>query len=232
MEIRILEYIEGAKQAAGLTVIIDVFRAFKVGCYVMHNGAEKIIALGEVKRAFQLKQENPGYVLMGERNERKVEGFDYGNSPTHIEDVSFTGRTIVQTTSAGTQGLVQATEANEIITGSLVNADAVAAYIKQQKPSTVSLVAMGYNGRLPADEDRLCAEYVQARLFDTKPDMEEAILKLKEGSGKRFFDPKNTGHSPPNDFFLCTRIGFFDFVLKAEKIKSDYVILRKQNVQY
>ena len=34
MEIRILELIEGAKKAEGLTVIIDVFRAFSLECYL------------------------------------------------------------------------------------------------------------------------------------------------------------------------------------------------------
>ena len=230
MEIRILEYLEGARKATGLTVIIDVFRAFTVGCYVVNNGAEKIIAVADVEVAFQLQRENPGCILMGERNERKVQGFDYGNSPTHIENVDFTGKTIVQTTSAGTRGLVQAMGTDEILTGSLVNADAVVAYIKQKSPPTVSLVAMGYAGRLPADEDRLCAKYIQDRLMGNKQDMENAIVELKEGSGKRFFDPQNINHSPPNDFFLCTQIGIFDFVLRAEEIFANSVILRKHAV--
>ncbi len=230
MEIRILEFVEGAKQAAGLTVVIDVFRAFTVGCYVTKNGAEKIIAVREVDTAFRLKQKNTGYILMGERNERKIEEFDYGNSPAQIENVDFGNKTIVQTTSAGTRGLVEATGADEIITGSLVNADAVVAYIKEKNPSVVSLIAMGYNGQYPADEDRICAEYIQSGLLDTRLDLEKAIVKLKEGSGKRFFDPKNINHSPPDDFFLSTRIGIFNFVLKAEEIQSEFVVLRKHNI--
>ena len=31
VEIRVLELLEGAKKARGLTVVIDVFRAFKIG---------------------------------------------------------------------------------------------------------------------------------------------------------------------------------------------------------
>ena len=33
MRVQILELIEGAKKAEGLTVIIDVFRAFTTECY-------------------------------------------------------------------------------------------------------------------------------------------------------------------------------------------------------
>ena len=231
MEIRILEYIEGAKKATGLTVVIDVFRAFTVGCYVMNNGASEIIAAGSVETARQLKQRDSDYILMGERNERQVEGFDFGNSPTHIENVDFQGKTVVQTTSAGTQGLVQAKDADDIITGSLVNADAVVRYIQQKNPSIVSLVAMGYAGKLPADEDLLCAEYIESQLYQSKTSHREAILKLKDGSGKRFFDPKNLNHSPPGDFYLCMQIGIFNFILKAEKICNDYVVLKKHAIE-
>ena len=35
--------IEGAKQATGVAVSIDVFRAFTVEAYLMSNGADKII---------------------------------------------------------------------------------------------------------------------------------------------------------------------------------------------
>lgn len=40
---------------------------------------------------------------MGERGGIMPEGFDYGNSPTEIEGIDFSGRTIVHTTSNGTK---------------------------------------------------------------------------------------------------------------------------------
>ena len=43
MEVTILQLLEGAKKSEGLAVIIDVFRAFSVACYVSGNGAKKII---------------------------------------------------------------------------------------------------------------------------------------------------------------------------------------------
>ena len=36
MNVSIFELIEGSRQAEGLTVIIDVFRAFSLECYIMH----------------------------------------------------------------------------------------------------------------------------------------------------------------------------------------------------
>jgi 2-phosphosulfolactate phosphatase len=53
MEVKILQLLEGAKDATGLTVIIDVFRAFSTACYVYDHGAVKIIPIGEIDQAIQ-----------------------------------------------------------------------------------------------------------------------------------------------------------------------------------
>ena len=81
MEIQILQLTEGAKKAKGLTVVIDVFRAFSTACYVFAAGAEKIIPVEHVEEAFNLKKTLTNVVMLGERLERKVPGFDFGNSP-------------------------------------------------------------------------------------------------------------------------------------------------------
>ena len=57
MKIKILQLIEGARQAAGVTVVIDVFRAFSVEAYLMSGGAEKIIPVGDIQLAYQYKEE-------------------------------------------------------------------------------------------------------------------------------------------------------------------------------
>ncbi len=143
MHIDILDLIEGAKQARGLTVIIDVFRAFSTACYVVGNGARQIIPVGDVDLAYKLREENPDYILMGERKGKMLPGFDYGNSPTEIQTVDFSGKTVIQTTSAGTQGFANAKDADALITGSFVNAEAIVAYIKKKSPEKVALVCMG-----------------------------------------------------------------------------------------
>ena len=72
MEVEILEFEAGARKATGLTVIIDVFRAFSVECYAFDAGAEKIIATGDVEKAFHLKNYYADSVLVGEREEKKT----------------------------------------------------------------------------------------------------------------------------------------------------------------
>ena len=180
MEIRILELIEGAKKAEGLTVIIDVFRAFSLECYLYARGASAVFPAGSVEEARHMKQVHPEYLLIGERWGRRCEGFDYGNSPSQTRDADLSGKKIVHTTSAGTQGIVNAVHAEEILTGSLVNARAVADYISRRQPETVSLVAMGNGGERTAREDVICARYIKCLLEGRPCLIDEEIRSLKQ----------------------------------------------------
>jgi 2-phosphosulfolactate phosphatase len=220
MEIKILQLTEGAKLAAGLTVVIDVFRAFSTACYVFAAGAEKIIPVEHVEEAFDLKKVFPDIVMLGERFEQKVPGFDFGNSPTHIMDQDFTGKTIVMTTSSGTKGIANAVLADEIITGSFVNAGAIIRYIQKINPAVVSLVCMGYEGRYPTQEDTFLAEYVRDKLQGEEPDFDKMKAMLTDGDGARLLDPANHEWSPSTDFELCLNPNRFDYILRIEKGES------------
>lgn len=230
MEIRILELIEGAGKARGLTVVIDVFRAFSVACYVMEKGAVKIIPVAKINTAYRLKRKHPEYILIGERDGRIQPGFDYGNSPAAILDGELRGKTVIQTTSAGTQGIAGAVNAQEIITGSFVNARAVARYIKMRQPEIVSLVAMGTAGISPSVEDLLCAKYIHNVLENETNDYEQMVEKIRNTSGRRFFNPGNKDWSPEKDFHLCLNLNRFNFVLKAEECVDGLMYLKKINV--
>ncbi len=217
MKIEILQLLDGAKAANGLTVIIDVFRAFSTACYAFDRGVEKIYPVGNLDRAYAFKTNYPDYILVGERNEQKPEGFDFGNSPSHLLDKDFQNKTMVHTTSSGTQGIANATKAEEIITGSFVNAGAIVNYIKYKQPESVSLVCMGYACLYPTDEDTLCAEYIKNELEGIESDYGRMVDVIKKGDGRRFFDPEKQSWSPEKDFKLCLDLNRFDFVLKVEK---------------
>ncbi|MBN1276896.1 MAG: 2-phosphosulfolactate phosphatase [Deltaproteobacteria bacterium] len=227
MQIVISEFREGARQARGLTVIIDVFRAFSVACYAVDSGASRIIATGDPDEAFRVKERYPNSLLVGERNETKIAGFDFCNSPTEIIKCDLSGKTLIHTTTAGTVGLVSAVNADLIITGSLVNASAVARFIAERKPGHVSLVAMGFRATISAEEDLLCAEYIKSKLEGREGNFDDRIAGLRHTAGQRFFNPENIDFSPPTDFFLCTMTDRFDFVLKAERRNDGNIDLRR-----
>ncbi|MFW5820231.1 MAG: 2-phosphosulfolactate phosphatase [Bacteroidota bacterium] len=227
MKISILHLVEGAKKARGLTVIIDVFRAFSLAAYAFGAGVEKIIPVGKVETAFKLKEENQDYILVGERNEEKVPGFDYGNSPTHIMKADLYGKTIIHTTSAGTQGLVNAMHADEVLTGAFVNASSIVDYVRKKDPSELSLVCMGYAAMHPVEEDSFCAEYIRNELEGRRNDFKKSVEIIRKTSGKRFFEQKKQSFSPSSDFDLCLNLNRFDFVLRASKEKNNRIVLQK-----
>lgn len=216
MDIEILQLLEGAKKAQGLTVIIDVFRAFSTACYAVGNGVQRIYPVGDLQMAYQLKQQHPEFILVGERNEQKPEGFDFGNSPSQLLESDLTGKIMVHTTSSGTQGIANATGADEIITGSFVNAGAIVDYIRKQNPAKVSLVCMGYSCQYPTDEDTLLAVYIKNELEGVANDFQAMVEQLRNGDGARFFSPEKQEWAPAADFDLCLSLNRFDFVLKVE----------------
>ena len=224
MNIKIFQSIEGAKKATGLTVIIDVFRAFSLEAYGFSMGAQKIIPVGDSAVAYRLKDENPQMILAGERNGKMLPGFDLGNSPSGLSTVDVCGKTIIHTTSAGTQGVANAQNATEILGGSLVNAKATAEYIRKSGATDISLVCMGYAGEYPTDEDTLCAEYIKSLLLGKEIDLSEGIERLKTTDGAKFFDKSQNDVFPENDFYMCTKVDCFDFAIRLCKgEKLDYM---------
>ncbi len=227
MNIEILHLIEGARKAHGLTVIIDVFRASSLACYLFDRGAEKIIPVGKIELAYKLKEQHPDYILIGERNNKKPPGFSFGNSPYEILNQDFSGKTVIHTTSAGTQGIVNAKKALKIITGSFVNAGAVIKFIKHYQPRNVSLVGMGYAGTTPIEEDTFCAEYIRNGLEGKKSNFSAMVETIRKTSGRRFFDPKKADYNPPEDFGLCLDLNAFNFVLEAVSDDKNIITLKK-----
>ena len=230
MNVEILQLIQGARQARGLTVVIDVFRAYSLEAYLLAKGAEKIIPIADAELAYKLKKENPDFILAGERHGKILPGFDLGNSPSELIDFDVKGKTVVHTTSAGTQGIANAVNASEILGGSLVNAKATVKYIKESGAKNVSLVCMGLEALCPTEEDTLCAEYIKSLIENSDLDIKSEAEKLKFTSGAKFFDDAQKDVFPKDDFFLCTDVDRFDFVMKLEKKGNDLPYMVKIDI--
>ena len=226
-----IKIVNDARLATGLAVVIDVFRAFTVEPYLINNGAERLIPVGDIQTAYDYKKKDNNCILIGERNGIILPGFDYGNSPSQVENIDFFGKTVIHTTSCGTQGIVKSVNAKEIITGSLVNAKAIARYITKNRIDEISLVALCRTGELPADEDILCAKYLKGLLEDKSlNNMKEEIEKLKTTTGSKFFDKLKQKDFPERDFYLCTEINKFDFILKVKKDEKGNLYIEKVNI--
>ncbi len=223
MEINILQGIDGASRARSLAVIIDVYRAFTLECYAFAGGCERVYPVGDINMALAMKKRHPDWILVGERGGAIIPGADLGNSPADIRDTDLTGKTLIHTTSAGTQGITRAkASADAVITASFVNAMAAADYIRAKSPETVSIVAMGEAGVRPTEEDTLCAEYIRSLLLGDAPAPAVYLDTLKT-AGAHFLDPAKRKIYPrgPEDLELCLAFNRFDFVIESTGVRVD-----------
>ena len=202
-----------ASEAVGVAVIIDIFRAASTEAYILNNNARYILPVGTIEEALLLKEENPSYVLIGENDGLKPDGFQYGNSPFEVLNVDFTGKVIIHRSTAGTKGVIAAKDCDEIIFGSFVTAKSIFNYIKAKNPEIVSIVAM--DGK--DTEDDMFAQYLASSLNNKSTNFEQILYKLKEHlASQRFLDETNTAF-PKEDFDLCLDIDRFDFICKIQK---------------
>jgi 2-phosphosulfolactate phosphatase len=220
MRVTVVDHVAGAQSAQGIAVVIDVFRAFSVAAYAFSRGAATVIPIAAVDDARELKRQHPDWLLIGERHARKLPGFDCGNSPADLEQLDLVGRTLIHTTHAGTQGLTNALQADEVLTGALVNAGAIVRYLQARQPEIVTIVRMGHEARENSDEDDICAELLRSRLVGEPMPIDGIRERLRgASSAQKFFDPA-CDWAPERDFELCTRVDEFDFVLQLDRAAS------------
>lgn len=214
IEVHTFHLLEGARCATGVAVIIDVFRAFTLAPCAIARGAERILPVATPEEALALKDADPGLLLAGERDGRPLPGFDFSNSPAEILRADLTGRSLVLRTSAGVQGLLAAEQADEVITGSFVNAAAIVTWLRDRGPAKVSLVCMGWNATERTAEDEACARYLRAGLRGAFPAFGPIRTRLRaDPSGAKFFDPAQPWF-PEADFDTCMRVSAYPFVLR------------------
>lgn len=217
MLLHVTDFVEGARGARGIAIVIDVFRAFSLAAHAFARGASSIVPVADVTTAHELKRQHPDWLLVGERHARRLPGFDCGNSPAQLEALEIGERTLIHTTHSGTQGLVNAVSAQEVLTGALVNAAAIARYVRSRHPQEVTLVRMGHEARERCAEDDLCAHILADRLRGGSAEVRDVSASLRQApSARKFFDPV-CDWAPERDFDLCTRIDTFDFVLRLDR---------------
>ncbi len=217
MEIAVKSLLEGAKEAEGTAVIIDVFRVGSTINYLFEKGVSRIFVVRDDEEAFRLKEEK-GCFLIGEKDGIKIRGFDLDNSPHDVLNSELGEKEIALKSSNGSEGIVNCKNADEILTASFTNAKATAEYLQEKNPGIVSLVAMG---RLKLnekrDEDEMCAEYIKALLQGEEMDFGEIREHLKKcKSSRRFLDPEIKPWIA-EDFHLAMELDRHNFAVRVKR---------------
>jgi 2-phosphosulfolactate phosphatase len=204
--------LENCHEATGVVLIIDVLRAFSTAAYAFSRGAQEILLVSTVEEALSLKSCIPNAKAMGEVGGLPPNGFDFGNSPTHICEENLAGITLIQRTGAGTQGAIRSQNAEVMLATSFVLANATVEYVKKLGVTEVTFVITGKLGDR-GDEDLACAEYLEALFRSKQPDTEPFVKRVFDSiDAIEHLDPTRP-EFPLSDLDYCTQINRFDFAM-------------------
>ncbi len=163
-------------------VVFDVLRATSTIVTALASGYRRVYPVADAGIALALANER-SFVLAGERRGEKIAGFPHGNSPLefiggpdtayHMSEISKgpsfnnnvwkTSDDLVLTTTNGTKAIRRAQSAHKVLTGSLLNARAVA-QAALREGLDINLVCAGTAGRFSL-EDTLGAGFVLAEIM-------------------------------------------------------------------
>lgn len=137
-------------------IVIDVLRATSTMVTALSFGSASILPVETVSQARDTCQ--PGDLLAGERFCKKINGFDFGNSPLEFMTGKLKEKRIVMTTTNGTRAIQKSLRASTIITGAMVNASACAQAALEIGRDVV-IVCAGTQDVFSL-EDGLCAGFI------------------------------------------------------------------------
>lgn len=120
-----------------IVVVVDVFRATTTMATAFHNGVCSIRPVATVEEALAYKMK--GWLVGAERNVKRCEFADFGNSPFDYKPEIVAGKDVAFTTTNGTRAITIAQSAYRVVTGAFINLQAVADYCMALKREVVVL---------------------------------------------------------------------------------------------
>jgi 2-phosphosulfolactate phosphatase len=130
-------------------VVVDILRATSCMTTAFAFGIKQITPVSKLEECLALKSSET--FTAGERDGKKVDGFDLGNSPFEYMEPHLKGKCIAFTTTNGTQAIVKSLGAREIVIGSFLNLKAVIHHLQQTK-NNILVVCAGWKGKVNLED--------------------------------------------------------------------------------
>ncbi|MBC7450769.1 MAG: 2-phosphosulfolactate phosphatase [Cytophagales bacterium] len=163
------------KTEGKVVVVIDILRATSCMTTALAHGINSITPVATLDECKALGAK--GYLTAAERDGKKVEGFDLGNSPFSYQDPALKGRDIVVTTTNGTQAIVKSAGAAEILIGSFLNFSAVVTYLRNQELDVLMHCA-GWKGKMNLEDTLFAGGVVDALKGEFSHDEDSVVTAL------------------------------------------------------
>jgi 2-phosphosulfolactate phosphatase len=193
-----------------LGIVVDVLRATSTIAQALATGYQRVLCCAEIDDALALRAELPNSLVGGERKAVQVEGFDVGASPREFLQVR--AETLILSTTNGTRAILEAAKrCDEVVLGSLLNLDAVAAAVGERD---AVVVCAGFQGAFALD-DAYCAGRIVQLLTASRTDaaigselIAEAFPTALEAFNARTYGPPGL----EEDIAYCARENLLDVV--------------------
>lgn len=184
----------------GIPVVADIFRATTNIVVMFMKGVEEVIPVGTIQEALSLKKE--GYVIFGEENTEKIEGFDYSNSPSETFGLELSGKKAAIKTTNGSDAIIKAGEGALI--GSFLNIDALARYLRNRE---VHIFPANIRGG-KATEDNEFAYALSKLILEPGADINVNIEMSRRGNGAE----RLLQHNLQNDLEFSLQRGITEII--------------------
>ena len=169
------------RQENDRVIVVDVFRATTTICAAFANGARAIIPVAGIQDAERYKAQ--GFSVGAERNARKCDFADFGNSPFDVTAEKVGGKTIVFTTTNGTQAVEAAKDSAYLLIGAFSNIDVLMEKSIEFGGRVVILCA-GWNNRINIEDTLFAGAFaeklIQKAVIRRLPDSVRIALHLWE----------------------------------------------------
>jgi len=196
--------------SAPLGIVVDVLRATSTIAQALAAGYDRVLCCAEIDEARSLRAELPSSLVGGERKAVRIDGFDLGASPRDFQEAR--AETLILTTTNGTRAILEtAKHCEDIVLGSLLNLDAVAAAVGGRD---AVVACAGFQGAFALD-DAYCAGRIVQLVKGSRTDAATASELIAQAfpTALEAFNARTYG--PPGleaDIAFCARENVLDVV--------------------
>jgi len=188
-----------------VAVVVDVLRATSTIAQALASGYRRVLCCAEIEEARRLRGEIEGSLVGGEREARRIDGFDVGASPREFLEPR--ADTLILSTTNGTRTILRAAERCEVVLlGSLLNLGAVADELRTRGEDAV-VVCAGFKGAFALD-DAYCAGRIVALLEAERSDAAIAAELIARSFADAHTALLARTYGPPGleeDILFCSR---------------------------
>ena len=146
-----------------VAVAVDVLRATTTICAAFQAGAEEVMPLLRLEDLAHYRQQ--GYQTAAERNGKRVDGAQWGNSPTDYLQHDLHGVRLAFSSTNGTVAIHAATEATQVLIGAFCNLSTLSHHLRQQNNDVV-VICSGWKNDVSLEDTLFGGALVEALCCD------------------------------------------------------------------